>query len=395
MNVDLRCSPTETVVVLVLAMTVVACGQTRHPSAALSVDAAQRPHVPVTAPDTVPAWVHAPRNLASDTGASYQYYADIILVCFTPDATQTERQAAIDAVGGEVVGGQPMPAGEGFYYVRLNARRRLEPLANAVTKLWSVPQVTAASLVTPLEEQSRRPGGEGGPAGPPQYLAQNHGSLAVVPAPHDTARPPVPTMPNLPADTMLTVELPGVPRSEELFYRNIIGIIFDDTTNGSTVRRLFARYGGTIIGGVPGDKEYFVEIPDPGSTFAALDSLVTRLNAEGGVKLARHVYRRWRPIIDGRHPSPVVVGTVLDSAGTHPVHPSRVQFVSGSAFVLGDSLGRFTLPVARRGKQTIIVRGIGFLEQRIGIVVDRDTVRLPDIRLRPNHTLDSVRVIAP
>jgi hypothetical protein len=50
-----------------------------------------------------------------------------------------------------------MPPGEGLYYVRLDARRRLEPLTNAVTKLWSLPQVAGASLVTKLEEQLRRP----------------------------------------------------------------------------------------------------------------------------------------------------------------------------------------------------------------------------------------------
>ncbi len=240
------------VVVLVLAMTV--------PSPVLSVVAAQRPRVPLTAPDTVPAWVSAPKNLARDTGASYQYYADIILVSFTPNATQTERQAAIDAVNGEVVGGQPMPTGEGFYYVRLNARRRLEPLANAVTKLLSFPRVAAASLLTPLKWQSRGP------------------------------------------------------------------------SHVSTVRS------------------------------AA---------------------------------SAVVVGSVLDSAGRHPVHPSRVELASSSAFVLGDSLGRFALPAVPRGKQTLRVRGIGFIEQRISIVVDRDTVRLPDTHLWRNHTLDSVRIIAP
>ena len=93
--------------------------------------------------------------------------------------------------------------------------------------------------------------------------------------------------------------------------------------------------------------------------------------------------------------SAVVVGTVLDSTGTHPVYPSRVELASGSAFVLGDSVGRFALPAVPRGKQTLRVRGIGFIEQGISIVVDRDTVRLPAIRLWHNHTLDSVRVIAP
>jgi len=36
--------------------------------------------------------------------------------------------------------------------VRLEAGRRLEPLVNAVIKLWPLPQVATASLVTRLEE---------------------------------------------------------------------------------------------------------------------------------------------------------------------------------------------------------------------------------------------------
>src|SRR5258706_4565446 len=108
--------------------------------AALSIVSAQRPRVTPAAPDTVPAWVYSRKNLASDTGASYEFYADVIVVTFHSSATQADRQAAIDSVNGEVIGGQPMPPGEGFYYVRLNARRRLEPLVRAVTKLWHLPQ---------------------------------------------------------------------------------------------------------------------------------------------------------------------------------------------------------------------------------------------------------------
>jgi len=126
-----------------------------------SVVSAQRPRVPPAAPDTVPAWVHTQANLASDTGASYDYYADVIIVSFKSTATQADRQAAIDSVNGVVVGGQPMPPGEGFYYVRLNAGRRMEPLARAVTRLWSLPQIAAASLVTPLGETHRRPNDRG------------------------------------------------------------------------------------------------------------------------------------------------------------------------------------------------------------------------------------------
>jgi hypothetical protein len=115
----------------------------------------------------VPGWVYAPANLASDTGASYDYFADVIVVSFKASATQADRQAAIDSINGAVVGGQSTPPGEGFYYVRLEAGRRLEPLANAVTKLWSLPQVAGASLVTTLEEQLRRPQDQGSASSPP------------------------------------------------------------------------------------------------------------------------------------------------------------------------------------------------------------------------------------
>src|SRR6266496_569488 len=127
-------------------------------------------------------------------------------------------------------------------------------------------------------------------------LVRVDGSLVGVRAPQDTTRPPVPTLPNLPSDSTFTVELPGVPRASELFYRNIVGVIFDDTTKGTTVRKVFTRYRATVIGGVPGDAEYLIRIPDPGPTFAALDSLVARLNRESGVRLASHVYYRWTPI---------------------------------------------------------------------------------------------------
>ena len=121
--------------------------------------------------------------------------------------------------------------------------------------------------------------------------------------PVDTTRPPVPPLPNLPGDTLTTVERPGIPRDEVLYYRNIVGVIFDDTTSGRTIRSMMARYNATVLGGAPGDVEYFFQIPDPGTAFADVDGTVARLDAEQGVRLARMVYRRWVPIVDGRYPN--------------------------------------------------------------------------------------------
>lgn len=118
----------------------------------------------------------------------------------------------------------------------------------------------------------------------------------------DTSRPLLPVRANLPNDSTFTVEGPNLPRATGLFYRNVVGIIFDDTTSGTTIRGVLTRYAGTIIGGSRGDKEYIVRIPDPGPTFAGLESVVAHLSAEGGVALARKIYYRTPISIEG-HPN--------------------------------------------------------------------------------------------
>src|SRR6266496_4289334 len=119
-------------------------------------------------------------------------------------------------------------------------------------------------------------------------------------AQQNAARPPVPALPHLPTDSTFTVEAPGYARAELLYFRNIVGIIFHDTTSGASIRRLLARYSGRSIGGAPGDKEFIVRIPDPGRSFAALAAMVRQLNSERGVRLARKVYYRWPVYHDGR-----------------------------------------------------------------------------------------------
>ncbi len=122
-------------------------------------------------------------------------------------------------------------------------------------------------------------------------------------AQQNAARPPVPALPHLPTDSTFTVEAPGYARAELLYFRNILGIIFKDTTSGASISRLLASYHGRIIGGVPGVKEYLVQIPDPGSSFGAVEAMVRRLGAEPGVALARKVYYRTPAYPNGRDAS--------------------------------------------------------------------------------------------
>jgi len=97
----------------------------------------------------------------------------------------------------------------------------------------------------------------------------------------------MPELLNLPQDTTFTVHRPD--DSLSLYYRNIVGIVFDDTTSGSTIRALLHLYHGTLIGGSPYTGSfgaYIVEVPDPGPGFDKLDALLNRMTREPGVSYA-------------------------------------------------------------------------------------------------------------
>lgn len=102
----------------------------------------------------------------------------------------------------------------------------------------------------------------------------------------DTARPELPDTRNyfFPTDTAFSVASPG--DTAIRYYRTVVGILFDDTTSGVTVRRVLADYRATIIGGLKNLGAYIVRVPDPGPSYAAVDSLISRLSSEPGVQYA-------------------------------------------------------------------------------------------------------------
>lgn len=102
----------------------------------------------------------------------------------------------------------------------------------------------------------------------------------------DTSRPPVPESLNLPIDSALTVPAPE--DSVTVYFRDVIGVIFDDSTGGATVVNVLEAYGGSIIGGnLP--RTYIVQIPDPGTSIEALDSVRTAIASEAGVSYVLRV----------------------------------------------------------------------------------------------------------
>jgi hypothetical protein len=115
--------------------------------------AGTRVRVPALPPDSVPAalWkqIHAPPNMISTApqGAA-PFPRDIIVVAFRQNATQAERQVPIEAIGGEVIGGEPVDRG-GYYYVRIHRDGTAEALFQAIKTLKGFRQVEIASPEPP------------------------------------------------------------------------------------------------------------------------------------------------------------------------------------------------------------------------------------------------------
>lgn len=100
--------------------------------------------VPPTAPDTVPQGLYDSANVVPYApGSKGGFLRGILLVVFEPEATPAERQEAIDAVDGEVVGGIRMDPLEGYYVVRVQGDTFHELLA-VIARLEALPQVEFA-----------------------------------------------------------------------------------------------------------------------------------------------------------------------------------------------------------------------------------------------------------
>ena len=99
--------------------------------------------------DTVPATApnFRPPDLGEDLvvdAAGDRVSTTVLTVLFEADATQTERQAAVDAVDGTVIGGVNVD-GDGWYYVRVEQAGSLDEIYRLAGVLAALPQVTIAA----------------------------------------------------------------------------------------------------------------------------------------------------------------------------------------------------------------------------------------------------------
>ena len=98
--------------------------------------------VPAVAPDSVPRGLMSDSNIVGDPDApGVRYVRGIVGVLFKIGATQAQRQAAVAAVGGIVVGGSRAGGADGFYLVRLLSDTSVRAPKTAGAVLRGLPQV--------------------------------------------------------------------------------------------------------------------------------------------------------------------------------------------------------------------------------------------------------------
>ncbi|MHB1096755.1 MAG: S8 family peptidase [Gemmatimonadaceae bacterium] len=101
--------------------------------------------MPPTPPDNLPIEYETLTNTIS--GGNHwdgELLRGIVVLQFKRHTTLDDKQAAIDAVSGTVVGGRPLSSGEGIYLVRVRDDGTVEPLFAAISRLKQFPQVLLA-----------------------------------------------------------------------------------------------------------------------------------------------------------------------------------------------------------------------------------------------------------
>jgi hypothetical protein len=102
--------------------------------------------VPRVAPDTIPDWVFAPENRARKllSCAAGDYVRNVVTVAFHLGATRKEKEAAIRAAGGFVIGGSEFAETDGFYYLKIDPGPDGEGLCRSADRMRVMPKVIMA-----------------------------------------------------------------------------------------------------------------------------------------------------------------------------------------------------------------------------------------------------------
>ncbi len=167
--------------------------------------------------------------------------------------------------------------------------------------------------------------------------------------------PPLPTSVSWPQTNLALAALPLDTSTKE--YRNVIGLQFSATMTGAAYNSLLARYGGVLIGGIGGGTPYLyyiIQFPDPGPTYAALDSLLHRLVREPGVLELLTLERPSHMDLRGSYRNDDGLLATADTSGrggTPPPLPNSTTNVPDDSlhivYVPGDTIAQYYRTIAR------------------------------------------------
>ena len=107
--------------------------------------------VPAVAPDSSPTW------LAADSAFTNEIAKSALVVKFTPNATVADKSAALDSVGGVVVGGDPGFGGSDGPYIVWVPATNLESLFAFIAVLKRQPNVARVDIIPRARDNGRRP----------------------------------------------------------------------------------------------------------------------------------------------------------------------------------------------------------------------------------------------
>ena len=239
--------------------------------AASSLDSQRNtPTVPAHAPDSISSvlWdsLIAPANIMTDPpGMRGRWARNVMMITFKRTATRAERQAAIELIHGEVVGGNPPFGDDGEYIVRIPYATAPSdslsgPVLRAFLALRGNPAIVAAYPIgmdrgTTLHQRGTidRFGSDTVPR------SRDRGTGASGQAPDSISKA---LWDSLTAPANLMIDPPHLPRGP--WVKNVMLITFTRTATQAERQAVIALIDGEVVGGnIPpaGERQYIVRIP--------------------------------------------------------------------------------------------------------------------------------------
>ena len=256
-------------ILLCMAMSAGGCNPKQAPTQVAPEAGRDTPPPPVPTSFTPPR--DSTRTVAVPSDPEVRYHRHLVGVMFDDSTSGITIHAVLLKYQATIVGGFPGRGTRGAYMLQVpdtvTTYRGLQDLINQIGSEVGVDYAFGTTWRGKLVPRDRHP---------------------VDGMASDTTRPVMPTTTNWPLESPLLVTVPYNPSLKN--FRDVFGIEFDTSTSGTMIRAFLVRFNAVIIGGYgqgTSAPTYVVRVPDPGTTFQAVDSLVAVMGAYNGVRQAR------------------------------------------------------------------------------------------------------------